>query len=414
MLSNKYLLFLLFFHCVAFTNAQSDVFTKVKPEMVGLSTDSLQKMNAHFHRLVDDGKLAGIQTAILRHGQLAQFDSYGYANLAEATPLDEGSLFRIFSMTKPIVSVALMQLYEQGKFKLDDPLYKFIPEFREMKVFSEKGLVKAKIPIRIIDLLRHSSGYTYGRSALPEMDRMYREAHVHASTTNREFVLKLSRLPLYFEPGTDWRYGFSTNICGYLIEVLSGKDLDRYLKEHILTPLNMHDTHFQVPQDKVDRFTVGYRWQEGSGLQRSEAQRNNRYTRKVTLFNGGGGMVSTTNDYLRFCQMLLNKGEGNGQRILKEATVALMLQDQLQEVRPYQERLRLPMGESGFGLGFAIRGSDANHLERVYGWGGAVGTYFKIDLEHDMAYVMMIQLAPHRHLGLRQLIQDYIEAALVP
>lgn len=409
----RFLLILLAIHFCLLACAQTNEFVKVKPESVGLSTDSLQKMNAHFHKLVDDGNLAGIQTAIIRKGKLVQFDSYGHSNIEEERRLDERSIFRIFSMTKPIVSVALLQLYDKGKFKLQDPVYKFIPEFKKMTIYSDSGLIYAKNPIRIVDLLRHTSGFTYGRSSYGKLDQLYTKARVHSSSTNKEFVLKLSTLPLRFEPGTDWRYGYSTNICGYLVEVLSGKDLNTYLKENIFTPLKMNDTHFQLPEEKIGQFTVGYGWQENTGLHIREQQRNNRYTNKVTLFNGGGGLVSTTYDYLKFCKMLLNKGEENGLRILKEQTVDLMMQDHLQEVREYQERLRLPPGEYGFGLGFAIRGNNENDLEKVYGWGGAVGTYFKIDMENEMAYVMMIQLSPHRHLGLRQLIQNYIASSII-
>lgn len=409
----KFLLILIISNTTAFAYGQTKSFTKVSPESVGLSTDSLQKMNAYFHRLVDDGNLAGIQTAIIRKGKLAQFDSYGYSNIDEEKLLDERSIFRIFSMTKPIISVALLQLYEKGKFKLQDPLYKYIPEFKEMTIYSDSALIQAKNPIRIIDLLRHTSGFNYGRSENVKLNQLYAAANIESSVTNKEFVLKLSKLPILFEPGTDWRYGYSTNICGYLIEVLSNKDLDTYLKDNILMPLKMNDTHFQLPKEKLKRFTVGYGWQENTGLHIVEHQRNNRYTDKVTLFNGGGGLVSTTYDYLKFCQMLLNKGEGNGHRILKEETIDLMLENHLQEVRKYQERFRLPYGEYGFGLGFAIRGNNENDLEKVYGWGGAVGTYFKIDMKNEMAYVMMIQLSPYRHLGLRRLLQNYIESSII-
>ncbi|MDT0605714.1 serine hydrolase domain-containing protein [Croceitalea rosinachiae] len=387
-------------------------FTLVKPERVGLYPDSLQVMNKHFHKLVDEGKLAGIQTAILRKGNLVHFNSYGYSNIEEKMLLDERSIFRIFSMTKPIVSVALMQLYEQDKFELQDPLYKFIPEFKAMNRYSDSGFVKVDNPIRIIDLLRHTSGFNYGRGHNEELNQKYAAANLESSRTNKEFVLKLSKLPLLFEPGTDWQYGYSTNICGYLIEVLSGKDLNTYLKDNILHPLNMHDTHFELPKTKIDCFTVGYGWSETIGLYVVQNQRTNPYTSEVTLFNGGGGLVSTTYDYLRFCQMLLNKGKLNGYRILKKETIDLMFKDHLQEIKRFQPRPRLPYGEYGFGLGFAIRGKNENNLERVYGWGGAAGTYFKIDLENELAYVMMVQLSPYRQLGLRQLIQNYIELSI--
>jgi CubicO group peptidase (beta-lactamase class C family) len=393
--------------------AQEESMVLTKPEMVGLASDSLNNMNARFHNLVDEKQLAGIQTAIIRNGKLVHFDSYGYSNIEERKKLNEQSIFRIFSMTKPIVSVALMKLFEEGKFKLEDPIYKYLPEFKEMSIYRDSGIVEAQNPIRIVDLLRHTSGFSYGSGPHAELNQMYADADLNTSKTNKEFVHKLSKLPLLFEPGTDWQYGLSTNICGYLIEVLSAKPLDAYLKEHIFIPLEMDDTYFQVPKEKIERFTVGYGWDEEIGLTVVEEQGENRYLDEVTLFNGGGGLVSTTFDYLKFCQMILNKGEINGHRILKEETIGLMLQDHLQEVRNHQERLRLPYGEYGFGLGFAIRGNNENELEKVYGWGGAIGTYFKIDTENNMAYVMMIQLSPYRQLGLRQLFQNYVESSLV-
>ena len=393
--------------------AQDKLMVLTQPESMGMSGDSLAKMDIHFHRLVDEKQLAGIQTAVVRKGRLIHFDSYGYSNIEEENPLDEQSIFRIFSMTKPIVSVALMQLYEQGKFKLEDPLYKFLPAFEHMTVYTDSVLVPAQKPIRIIDLLRHTSGFSYGRGQQAELNQMYADANLNASKTNKEFVEKLSKLPLQFEPGTDWQYGLSTNICGHLIEVLSGKSLDVYLNEHILAPLGMNDTHFQLPTEKVDRFTVGYGWQEESGLNIVESQTDNRFVREVTLFNGGGGLISTTLDYLKFCQMILDKGKANGNQILKEATIDLILMDHLKETRQFSERIRLPQGVSGFGLGFAIRGANENELEKVYGWGGAVGTFFQIDMENELACILMIQLSPYRHLGLRQLLQDYISASII-
>ena len=393
--------------------AQETTLDLVQPESQGLSSDSLQNMLTHFHGMVDDQQLAGIQTAVMRNGKLLHFDSYGYANLEEEILLNEQSIFRIFSMTKPIVSVALMQLYEQGKFKLEDPLYKYLPAFKTMYIYTDSALVPAENPIRIIDLLRHSSGFSYGRTPFAGLNEIYAEANLNASENNEEFVQKLSQIPLQFEPGTDWQYGLSTNICGHLVEVLAGKSLDVYLKENILHPLGMMDTHFQLPEEKVERFTVGYGWSEETGLNIQETQRTNRYVSEVSLFNGGGGLVSTTLDYLKFCQMILNKGQLDGVQILKSSTVDLMLKDHLSDIRKHQERLRLPRGEMGFGLGFAIRGNSENDLDNVFGWGGAVGTYFKIDLDHNLIYILMIQLSPYRQLGLRQLLQSYVEASII-
>ena len=380
------------------------------PESVGLSSFALSQMTDSLHLLVENQQLAGIQTAVIREGKLVHFDSYGYANLEKQIPLNEQSIFRIFSMTKPLVSVALMQLYEKGLFQLEDPVSKFIPAFKNAKVYTENGLVPAAKPIQIIDLLTHSSGLNYGRSIPEELADYYRQANLYSAEDNQAFALKAAGLPLEFEPGSDWRYGISTTVIGYLIEVLSGQTLDQYLEEHILSPLEMHDTHFQLPLSKVDRFTVGYRWSEQNGLFVSEDQYNNRYTRKVTLFNGGGGLVSTSLDYLNFCQMLLNGGRFKGKQLLQQSTVDLMLQDHLEEQRNLQGRLRLPPHEYGFGLGFAVK--DPGAPGGIYGWGGAVGTYFKIDTRSNMAYVMMIQLSPYRHLELRERFHHFVQAAI--
>ncbi|WP_452601193.1 serine hydrolase domain-containing protein [Pontimicrobium sp. MEBiC06410] len=392
--------------------AQTKTLKITKPELVGMSSDSLEKMNTHFHRLVDKKQIAGIQTAIIKDNKLVHFNTYGYANIETKKPLDNESIFRIFSMTKPIVTVALMQLYEEGKFKLKDPLYKYLPMFKTMYAYTNGEKQLAKRPILVIDLLRHTSGFGYGRGDNQELNELYRNSGLWNATTNKEFAEQVSKLPLTFEPGTDWHYGVSTNICGYLVEVLSGKSLDNYLKECILKPLEMNDTHFQLPKEKIKRFTVGYRWTNET-LTVSETAENNRYVEDVTLYNGGGGLVSTTLDYLKFCEMLLNKGKYKEERVLKEETVALLFKDHMANIRQYQERFRLPLGEASFGLGFAIKGEYGEPLQKVYGWGGAVGTYFKIDTENNLAYVLMIQLSPYRQLGLRQRFQDYVNGAII-
>lgn len=385
----------------------------INADAMGISGDSLKKMDGFFHDLVDEAQLAGIQTAVLHNGKLIHFDSYGYADIETQKALDEKSIFRIFSMTKPIVSVALMQLYEQGKFKLEDPLHKYIPEFKESYVLEDTTLVVAQNPIKIIDLLKHTSGYSYGNGQNSYLNAHYARMNLYASRTNKEFVTKLSKIPLQFEPGTNWQYGMSTNICGHLIEVLSGRSLDEYLTDFIFDPLQMKDTHFQLPEEKVNRFTTGYGWNDQSGLYVAENSEDNRYTNEVTLFNGGGGLVSTTFDYLRFCQMILNGGSLYDVRIIKDQTIDLMLTDHLETTRQHQtERLRLPSGEAGFGFGFAIRGEHPDALQKVFGWGGALGTYFKIDAKHDLVYVMMIQLSPYRHLDLRRKIQEFVESAI--
>ncbi|MDB4293087.1 beta-lactamase family protein [Maribacter sp.] len=396
------------------TIAQSDLL-KVLPETVGMSSEGLHALDAHLHAIVDQGKLAGVQTAILRKGKLAHFDTYGFSNIANKETLKENSIYRIFSMTKPIVSVAIMQLYEKGKFKLEDPVYKYIPAFKHMKVHSEaEGLTLAKNPIKIIDLLRHTSGIGYGRSENDHINALYAKAQLTGSKNLEEFMVKLCELPLYFEPGTNWGYGHSTEVVGYLIEVLSGKSLDVYLNEQIFEPLRMSDTHFELPQDKINRFTTGYSADEEGKLFVTELPSESRFAQEVTFLRGGGGLVSTMHDYLNFCQMLLNKGTFDGVEILKPETLALMTKDHLHKVRTYQkEPLRLMPRETGFGLGFSVAAYEENGERGIYGWGGAVGTYFRIDPKQDLAYVLMIQLSPYRPLRLREKFPELVNKAII-
>lgn len=384
-----------------------------KPESVGMSSEKLDVLNTELHRFVDNKQLAGIQTAIIRKNKLIHFDTYGFSNIEDNIKLQENSIFRIFSMTKPITSVALMMLYEQGKLKLDDPLYKYIPEFKDMTIYDENlGIIKAKRRIKIIDLLRHTSGISYGRTTNDKLNALYRKAQLGNAKNLKEMVQKIAKLPLSFEPGTNWVYGHSTDICGYLIEVLSGEKLDQFLSSKVLKPLGMNDTYFQLPKDKINRFTVGYRTQNGK-LVASEYPENSRFVNGMRILRGGGGLVSTTKDYLQFCRMLINKGKLNNVQFLKPETVALMTKDHLKEVRKFTPNLRLMPRETGFGLGFSIASKSPEQETGVYGWGGAVGTYFRIDPEQELIYVMMIQISPYRQLSLRQKFQQLVNNAIL-
>jgi CubicO group peptidase (beta-lactamase class C family) len=380
---------------------------------VDVSSEKIEYLKKELHEYVDNGKLAGIQTAILRKGELVLFDTYGYSNIQEKQLLNEQSIFRIFSMTKPITSVGLMMLYDEGKFELEDPVYKYIPEFKNMTVYDTiNGIIPAKKTITILDLLRHSSGISYGRSPNDELNNLYSQANLRHSTNLKEFSIKLAKLPLLFEPGTAYEYGYSTDLCGYLIEVLSGKNLDMFIQERVLNPLQMTDTHFQLPKEKIGQLTTGYRVDENDALQIAELPSESRFLNDLTLINGGGGLVSTTNDYLNFCRMLINNGKFKGQQLLKPETLKLMTQDHLISVRKFTPRLRLLPGETGFGLGFSIASKNQG-LHGVYGWGGAVGTYFRIDPEQELAYIMMIQLSPYRQLHLRARFQELVNNIVI-
>lgn len=377
-----------------------------------LSNKNLDSLKVVLHSFVDNKQLAGIQTAILKNNKLVHFDSYGYADIENKILLDNQSIFRIFSMTKPITSVGLMQLYEQGKFKLEDPIHKYIPEFKNMKVYDENNnIIPAKNAIKIIDLLRHSSGISYGRSPNSDLNSLYSDENLGNSENLKAFIDKISQLPLLFEPGTDYEYGFSTDICGYLIEVLSGQPINEYLQEEVLNPLQMKDTHFQLPLQKIKHLTVGYRADENGKLKIADIPEQSMFTNEINFFKGGGGLVSTTNDYLNFCRMLLNKGTLFDTQILKPETLDLMTKDHLESVRNHTPRLRILPNETGFGLGFSIARQDDDRV--VYGWGGAVGTYFRIDPEKDLAYIMMIQLSPYRQLRIRETYQSLVNDAFI-
>lgn len=409
MKKNIYLISLLLLTTLGCAQEKSNLIT---PESVGLSSKKLDTLKSELHKYVDDGSLAGIQTAILKNNTLVYFDSYGYADVENTIPLDDKSIFRIFSMTKPITSVGLMVLYEQGKFQLDDPLYKYIPEFRNMTTYDENNnIIPVKNAIKIIDLLRHSSGISYGRSPNSNLNNLYTKENLGNSKNLKAFIDKISKLPLLFEPGTAYEYGYSTDICGYLIEVLSGQPVNEYLKEKVLNPLKMNDTHFQLPKDKIQHLTVGYSTNDNGKLEIADIPNQNMFVNEVTFYKAGGGLVSTTNDYLNFCRMLLNKGIVFDKQILKPETLDLMTKDHLESVRKHTPRLRILPRETGFGLGFSITKQEDGSI--VYGWGGAVGTYFRVDPERDLAYVMMIQISPYRQLHLRETFQKLVNNSII-
>ena len=388
------------------------------PESVGMSSERLERLNERMHRFVDEGHLSGIQTAIIRKGRLAHYDTYGYQDLKTKTPLSDQSIWRIYSMTKPIVSVGLMMLYEEGKFQLYDPVAKYIPELAQLTVHKGgQDVQSASNPIRVVDILRHTSGLGYGWGPGSLVDSMYQTVDIWSIKNNADFVKKLAELPLYFEPGTAWRYGVSTDVCGRLIEVLSGQPLDKFLRDRILDPLGMVDTHFEVPDESDARFVTNYTPEKDGTLKVIDHPSQSNYTKEVTFFSGGGGMVSTTHDYLVFCQMLLNGGEWNGTRFLSPKTLELMVSDHTKGLEHHGGPVVLPAMGHGFGLGFTmtedLAASGITGSQGAYGWGGAAGTYFRIDPEEEMIYVMMIQLMPYNHLQARENFQTMVYQAIV-
>ncbi len=354
------------------------------PESVGFSPAALAAHNAEFHALVDQQKLAGVATLIARHGRVINFDVYGKADAATGAPLREDSIYRIASMTKPICGVAMMQLWEQGKWKLDDPIHKHIPEFRNLKVKGPNGTI---VPLTraptMRELMSHSAGF--------DVSAGYDSANLQGGDL-QDMINILAKLPLAFQPGTDWRYGPSVNIQGYIAEKLSGKSLDVLMQERIFTPLKMVDTGFWTPPAKASRVVRVHTYRDGKIVAQGAA--NNVVTAKPKFLSGSGGLVSTAEDYYRFAQAMLNGGELDGARILRADTVKVMRTNVL---RPgVKVDLYGPSQEGiGFGMDFAIvmdpKAASTAQGQNSFYWGGAFGTWFWIDPANDMVFVGMIQ-----------------------
>ena len=371
----------------------------VSPESVGMSSERLERLNAGMQKLVDDGKLAGITTMVARHGKIAHFETFGHQDIASGTAMPEDAIFRIYSMSKPITGVALMMLYEEGAFRLGDPVAKYIPEFKDLKVAAGVGadgplLEDANHPMTIRELMSHTGGLSYGIFSPSQVDDLYPEANgLDGNGTLKDMIDKLGKIPLRQQPGSMWHYSVSVDVQGYLVEVLSGQPFDEFLQERIFDPLGMTDTAFHVPPDKADRFAVVYGYGEDGSLVAGEGfgggdPADSPYLEPTTFFSGGGGLVASTMDYMRFCQMVLNGGELEGVRILSPLTIDLMHRNQLPRA----------LGEmspgTGFGLDFAVivdPVAAAGISQGEYYWGGAAGTWFWIDPVEDLVFVGMIQ-----------------------
>ena len=371
----------------------------VSPALVGMSGPRLDRLRAGMQRLVDDGELAGITTMVARHGKIAHFETFGHKDIAAGTAMPEDAIFRIYSMSKPITGVALMMLYEEGLFRLSDPVAKYIPQFKDLEVAAGVGadgplLEDADHPMTIRELMSHTGGLSYGIFSASQVDDLYREADVlDRDGTLEDMVDKLGKIPLRQQPGSMWHYSVSVDVQGYLVEVLSGQPFDEFLQERLFDPLGMTDTGFHVPPDKADRFAVVYGYDDDGGLVPGEGfgggnPADSPYLEPTTFFSGGGGLVASTMDYMRFSQMVLNGGELDGVRILSPLTIDLMHRNQLPRA----------LGEmspgTGFGLDFAVILDPVaadGVSEGEYYWGGAAGTWFWIDPVEDLVFVGMIQ-----------------------
>ena len=355
----------------------------VSPESVGFSTDGLKALRQTMRALVDDGKLAGVTTLVARHGRVMYLDAYGVQDLATRKPVTKDTIFRLASMTKPIVGVAMMMLWEDGKWTLDDPVAKHIPEFAGLNVATPNGDVPQARPMTMRQLMSHTAGFDvtagYAKAGLRDSDL-------------QGMINKLAKLPLSTQPGTDWQYGPSVDIQGYIVEKLSGQPLDGFLRTKIFEPLGMKDTGFWMEASKADRITQMFTYDADKRIIAAPTQGSP--TLKPAFLSGSGGLLSTTEDYFRFAQMVLNGGEANGKRFLKASTVELMRTNVLAKGVTVDGNGSGQPG-IGFGLDFAIvmdpAAAETPAGRNTFYWNGAFGTWFWLDPTNDVVVVGMIQ-----------------------
>jgi CubicO group peptidase (beta-lactamase class C family) len=402
-----------------------------EPEAVGLSSQRLTNVNRLVQSYIDDGRLPGAISMVARQGKVVHFGTYGSMYPEAGKAMRPDTIFRFYSMTKPIVSVGLMTLYEEARFQLDDPASKYIPELKGLKVLAggTADSYTTREPARemtVRDLLMHTSGLTASGPTTP-VAQLYERAGMKGSSSDgtlADFIARLGRLPLTCDPGAEWNYGVSTDVIGYLCELLSGQRLDHFLQERVTGPLGMPDTSFQVPESQVDRFAANY--QPGTDGDRryvlAEAPDGSPYTKPRTYLSGAGGLVSTAADYMRFCKMLANRGELDGARILGPRTLRLMTLNHLPGGRDLAAMNGGGPSETardgiGFGLGFAVL-LDPTKAQVVgtpgeYYWGGAASTAFFVSPAEDLIMIFLTQLRPSSTYPVRRELRQAIYASII-
>ena len=396
----------------------------------GFDSQRLASVSALVDRYVAEGKLAGAQVQVAHRGEVALRHAVGRADVASDRPLGDDAIYRIYSMTKPITSIALMQLYEQGRVLLEDPVSAHIPEFAEMQVFTGGTPTAPKVrpaqtAMTVKDVLTHASGLTYGFFFQNNLDAMYREDGLGdfqlPDYTLEEGMRRLATKPLAFDPGTAWNYSMSTDVCGRLVEVISGMGLDEYFVEHITGPLGMADTAFHVPADKKHRFTSNYALTPDEPLLIVDSFDASPYLSPPVFLSGGGGLVGTVDDYQRFVDMLLNGGELDGQRIIGRKTLEYMTINHLPEGKTLNELGQSLFSEAvmegmGFGLGFSTLVDPARNgavsSGGEFAWGGAASTAFWVDPAEEITCVFMTQLMPSSSYPLRRELKATVYQAL--
>ena len=398
----------------------------------GISTAALARLDRHLaEQYIDKERIAGCLTLISRRGELAHLSALGSMDRERSKPMQTDAIFRIYSMTKPITSIALMMLFEQGKLQLTDAVRRYIPSWGSLQVmrggaWPDFEVAAPERPMTIRDLLSHQSGLTYGFMEGP-LEQAYDKAGVYNAASMRgrdlqSMIDRLAELPLKFSPGSAWNYGVSTDVCGYLVQEISGRRFDEYLQEQIFDPLGMEDTGFHVPPEKADRFAANYERGPDRSLRLLDDPGDSPYLEEQTFFSGGGGLVSTADDYYRFCQMLLNGGQLDGARIVGPKTIELMASNHLPGGVDLSDVALGTFSETandgvGFGLGFAVlqnlqRSQNVGSIGEYY-WGGAASTIFWIDPAEQMIVIFLTQFMPSGTFNFRGQIKQLLYPGLV-
>ena len=406
---------------------------ELSPREAGFDASRLDRITGHIERnYIEPGKIAGCQVLVARHGHVAYFKSFGNMDRERQKPMRDDTIFRIYSMSKPITSVALMSLYEQGHFQLNDPVSRVIPEWKGQRVWvsGDGDSMETRVPERPMTfrhVLSHTGGLTYG-GALDgvtghPVDRVYQSVGVRRGEgeTLRTFVEKLARVPLRYAPGERWMYSLSTDVCGYLVEAISGKRFDQYLQETIFDPLGMKDTSFTVAPEKVERFAANYQRGPDKSLKLIDDPERSAYLKTPAFFSGGGGLTGTIADYYRFCEMLRRGGELDGKRILGPRTIELMTKNHLEGGKDLTKMAIGSFSETanegvGFGLGFAMTLGEveAGGLGNGdYYWGGAASTIFWVDPKEDLDVIFMTQLMPSATFNFRGQLKSIVYSSIV-
>jgi CubicO group peptidase (beta-lactamase class C family) len=386
--------------------------------VAGISAERLQRLDLRMQRYIDEDIFAGIVTLVARRGEIIHHKGFGYQDLASKKEIELDTIFRIYSMTKPITAVALMMLHERALFHIGDPVSKFIPEFKDTKVIGADGqLMDLDREITIHHLMLHTAGMIYESEEKNPLNNLYVEADIfNPKITTEEMTRRIAGLPLKFQPGTDFSYSVSMDVIGRVIEVIAGMPLDEYFQKEIFQPLEMVDTDFTVPIEKRDRFATLYGHTQAAPLDLIDDEIGGEYF-DVKLFLGGSGLVSTTSDYFRFAQFLLNNGELDGVRLLGRNTVEWMRMNHLQpELLPIDSG-EDPMPGLGFGLGFSVMldptQSDFMGSVGSCGWGGWASTYFWIDPPEALIGILMTQYIPSGTYQERKDIRALVYQAIV-